>query len=261
MHGEYGLNMVNLITEKIITTPTISPTQMTAKPVAPVQLEPVITPENEQKNKKKLALPLSLIAGGGILLYFGLRKPKPETLYDNFVRGQINEMQGRVRIFTAFVKSTLDAKFEKAPSLIENFKTKRFVEPTADLGPLRVLKDPKKLLNAQDIAFDAIADVDKAQHKMGPPDFYVFSGEIGKMQKSADYDIQREQRIVKLELSDYVKIRRLKNEKYTDYVDIFVKDIVSIVNQKLDARIPDPYNKSGFWLGIEFCGYAKPMEE
>jgi len=56
-------------------------------------------------------------------------------------------------------------------------------------------------------------------------------------------------------------IREFSLEKYTDYVDIFVKDIVSIVNQKLDARIPDPYNKSGFWIGIEFCGYAKPMEE
>lgn len=50
-------------------------------------------------------------------------------------------------------------------------------------------------------------------------------------------------------------------DKYTDYVDIFVKDIVSVVNQKLDSAIPEPYSKSGFWLGIEFCGYAKPMEE
>lgn len=50
-------------------------------------------------------------------------------------------------------------------------------------------------------------------------------------------------------------------EKYTDYVDLFVKDVVSIVNQRLDERIPEPYKGSGFWLGIEFCGYAKPMEE
>lgn len=50
-------------------------------------------------------------------------------------------------------------------------------------------------------------------------------------------------------------------DKYTDFVDIFVKDIVTIVNQKLDSAIPEPYSKSGFWLGVEFCGYAKPMEE
>lgn len=48
---------------------------------------------------------------------------------------------------------------------------------------------------------------------------------------------------------------------YTDFADIFVKDIVTIVNQKLNDTIPDPYKKSGFWIGIEFCGYAKPMEE
>lgn len=50
-------------------------------------------------------------------------------------------------------------------------------------------------------------------------------------------------------------------DKYTDYVDLFVKDIVSIVNQRLDENIPEPYKGSGFWFGVEFCGYAKPMEE
>ncbi len=50
-------------------------------------------------------------------------------------------------------------------------------------------------------------------------------------------------------------------DSYTDYVDVFVQNIISIVNQRLDESIPEPYNKSGFWLGIELCGYAKPMEE
>ena len=50
-------------------------------------------------------------------------------------------------------------------------------------------------------------------------------------------------------------------EEYTDFDELFVKDIVTIVNQRLDVEIEEPYNKSGFWYGIEFCGYAKPMEE
>ncbi len=48
---------------------------------------------------------------------------------------------------------------------------------------------------------------------------------------------------------------------FTDFVDLFVSDVVTIVNIKLDGRIPDEYKKSGFWYGIEFCGYAKPREE
>lgn len=49
--------------------------------------------------------------------------------------------------------------------------------------------------------------------------------------------------------------------EYTDFVDLYVKDVVTIVNNTINSDIAEPYNKSGFWLGIEFCGYAKPLEE
>ena len=49
-------------------------------------------------------------------------------------------------------------------------------------------------------------------------------------------------------------------DKYAELVGAFVKDVVTIVNQKLDSSIPEPYSTNGFWLGIELCGYAKPME-
>lgn len=50
-------------------------------------------------------------------------------------------------------------------------------------------------------------------------------------------------------------------ENYTDFDELYVQSIVSIVNKRLDERIDDNYSKSGFWYGIEFCGYAKPREE
>ncbi len=50
-------------------------------------------------------------------------------------------------------------------------------------------------------------------------------------------------------------------DKYTDFTELYVKDIVSIVNNAINENIAEPFNKSGFWLGIEFCGYAKPLEE
>lgn len=48
---------------------------------------------------------------------------------------------------------------------------------------------------------------------------------------------------------------------FTDFEELFVSDIVTIVNTRLDPRMPDEYKKCGFWYGIEFCGYAKPKEE
>ncbi len=49
--------------------------------------------------------------------------------------------------------------------------------------------------------------------------------------------------------------------EYTDFVELFVKDVVTVVNNMIDPDIAEPYDKSGFWFGIEFCGYARPLEE
>ena len=49
--------------------------------------------------------------------------------------------------------------------------------------------------------------------------------------------------------------------RYTDFVELFVKDVVTVVNNIIDPDIAEPYDKSGFWFGIEFCGYARPLEE
>lgn len=57
------------------------------------------------------------------------------------------------------------------------------------------------------------------------------------------------------------RVQTYRLSKFTDYVDLFVSDIVTIVNIKLDSRIPEEYKKSGFWYGIEFCGYARPTED
>jgi hypothetical protein len=52
-----------------------------------------------------------------------------------------------------------------------------------------------------------------------------------------------------------------RNATFTDYVELYVRNVVTIVNKRLDSHIDEPYRQSGFWYGIEFCGYAKPKEE
>jgi hypothetical protein len=49
--------------------------------------------------------------------------------------------------------------------------------------------------------------------------------------------------------------------KYNRFEDIYISDIITIVNKGVHEDIAEPYSQSGFWLGIDFCGYSKPMEE
>ncbi len=55
--------------------------------------------------------------------------------------------------------------------------------------------------------------------------------------------------------------RYYKLDGYTDFTEVFVSDVVTVVNNMIDRDIAGPYDKSGFWFGIEFCGYARPLEE
>ncbi|MCL2062347.1 MAG: UvrD-helicase domain-containing protein [Firmicutes bacterium] len=48
---------------------------------------------------------------------------------------------------------------------------------------------------------------------------------------------------------------------YNRFVDIYVSDVITVVNRGVHASTAEPYSKSGFWLGVDFCGYSRPMEE
>ncbi|MFA6809340.1 MAG: hypothetical protein WCR27_10165, partial [Eubacteriales bacterium] len=50
-------------------------------------------------------------------------------------------------------------------------------------------------------------------------------------------------------------------DRYTDFTQMYVNEIVTVINKSDNENIAEPYRHSGFWLGVEFCGYAKPMEE
>ena len=224
--------MVNLITQKITSQPIVNTYQTQVKHVEQlpqVQSAPV-EKDVKTNNKKHILIPASLFIAGGTMLYFGLKKPSPEKFYDRYAKGKLFEMDKKMRAYTSFVKDTLNSAFEGVTEFIQNFKNTRFIEPSEDLGPLRVLKDPRKLLSAQDIAFEAIESTDRAEQKLGAPIFGEFSSFVTNVKKGANSAIERQQRIVNLELGDYVCVPGLKNEKHSDLVEATENRLIEMKN-------------------------------
>ncbi len=55
--------------------------------------------------------------------------------------------------------------------------------------------------------------------------------------------------------------RTYTTEDFVGYDELYVSDVVTVVNQRLAEGMADEYKKCGFWYGIEFCGYARAKEE
>ncbi len=184
----------------------------------------------EQKNKNKLLMPLSLVAGGGILLYFGLKHPSYEKMYNKFVNGKIFDMDKRMHLFTARVVNRLNDVTSEATKFIQEFKAKRYINPADNLGPLRTLKDPRQLIHAQDIAFETITTAGNSYFKPGATDFGDFGSTMRSLICSARHDMAREQNITKLDLNDFIKIPIARNEKHAGLIEAAENKLISSVN-------------------------------
>ena len=85
-------------------------------------------------------------------------------------------------------------------------------------------------MSAQDIAFEAIESTDRAEQKLGAPIFGEFSSFVTNVKKGANSAIERQQRIVNLELGDYVCVPGLKNEKHSDLVEATENRLIEMKN-------------------------------
>lgn len=183
-----------------------------------------------KQNKGKQLLPLGLIAGGGVLLYLGLRRPSPRTMYTNFINGKLFNVEKKMRVFTASVKNSLDKVTAEATNFIDSYKTRRFIDPADNLGPLKSLTDPRHLIHAQDIAFETIIARDHARTRMGATDFGNFSSLVTSLIRTAKGEMADSQRLVKLDFGDILATPIARNEKYVDLIEECENRLISMIN-------------------------------
>ena len=90
--------MVNLITEKSITTSSITSGNVITSATLPQNPKPDITAKKTPDNgnffeKHQKLLSAGLITGGGLLLYYGLTRPGKPKLFEEFIKNKIFNME------------------------------------------------------------------------------------------------------------------------------------------------------------------------
>ena len=200
--------MVKLITEKTILPNSTIQSQTYYTP----QNEPAKNvPSKENNSNKNLFFPLSLIAGGGILLYLGLKNPSKSKQVENFVKNRCAQMDSKINGFVNFVKNIIDEQYKEASTFIRNFKEERFLSPSNSVVHINMFDEPNKLANALDLAFEAIYSKDKELYKGGASCYDIFRGKITDISTQVSRAIDREKNRISLKLTDFTHMSQFKN--------------------------------------------------
>lgn len=226
--------MVNSVTEKSIIKPNsmyMYPTYCSQTPAKPVSQDINTTVETKKaSNRKNLLYPLGLIVGGGIMMYYGLRRPSADVVYGNYVKSKQFEMDKKIRTFTSFVRDSLSSIYEDVNKYVADFKQKRFLNPESNLRPFRVLDNPKQVVDAQEIAFEAVRNSVANKSNFGASDFDEFAAMLSRLRGKASGTIERQKNIVKRELGDYVHVTGIRNEKFSDLVESSENQLIEMKN-------------------------------
>ncbi len=168
---------------------------------------PEINKELKQDNKKKLILPLSLIAGGGILLYYGIKAPTKSQIIKKIVKDRIGQMQSNLKVYTQTVDETISNSYQKIADYIDNYARTN----TAGVSPniFTKLTEPKKIINAQDLAYEAVVNTSLQEQRAADGSLTgigKFSVEIGKVNKNVLTSLNRKKELMRLLFEDYTKL-------------------------------------------------------
>lgn len=230
--------MVNLITEKSITTSSITSGNVITSATLPQNPKPDITAKKTPDNgnffeKHQKLLSAGLITGGGLLLYYGLTRPGKPKLFEEFIKNKIFNMEIITNRYRTFVNDIIETSFAKTAEHIANFKKTYFLNPSESVIQIKMLTDPKKIADAQDLAFDAILNINRSRNKAGASEFGQFSSKFTNVMQEVKGKINREKHRTTIELDDYLHLPKLKEEIPPDQVEEAESRLIA-ANRSLD---------------------------
>lgn len=119
-------------------------------------------------------LPLSIIAGGGLLIYYGVKRPSQVKLYKAMVKDRCYQIEKSVQDFSKFASDVIDSSFDKPSQYILDYRRARNFELGKHVDSIKFLPDVKSVLKFTDASFNDIRKVYDDSIKAGATPFDSF---------------------------------------------------------------------------------------
>lgn len=212
--------MVNTIYEKLNTSPSIRyyKTYAVADTPKPIPQEIPEESNNDNRKTKDYTLPLGLLASGGVLMYLGLKRPSLSKVFGEKVNQRLFDMEIALHKYTSFVKTTLDSSVVELSDYIKAYRKEQFVTPKDSLVHINMMTIPQKVVEAQDLAFEALFEGSK-EMKLGASDMDSFLVKLDKVRSGVLSQVAQKKQQTELVLNDYVYLPAFSDHTHPDLVE------------------------------------------
>jgi len=214
------LHMGNVLDERLAVPKGVSPSFTYTPQVARKNdVLSGVAPDKSFWQEHKNFVSGGLLTAGGVLLYLGLRTPGKSVAFNNFIKSRIFEMEMVANRFRMFTNETINSSFSELTKYLDNYRNARVLKPSESVVHIKMLDDPIKIADAQDLAFDAILNMNRHLHKSGVSDVQEFAVKFEKIKSEVSGQIKRSQNQTELELEDYLTLPKAKGHFDADDVE------------------------------------------
>lgn len=165
-------------------------------------------PKKEYFSKiQKFILPTSLIAGGGLLVYLGIRRPSAESIFNKIIKSHRENIEKEAPSFYKYAENAISDFLEKSLQKIYQYE-KQHVDNIYEKinNPISQALDTIDIIRKHNNAFKIIDTELNPYLKSGASDFDKFMVEISADKKNLKDMLSAEQYQIRLKMEDNVEI-------------------------------------------------------
>jgi len=226
--------MVSLITENFSNKPITSWNIAEAnKPEKTARQEQTVTAKISQAPEKKntvakTILPLSLIAGGGILMYYGLKKPSKIKFFKDLANERIFKIEKHIKEYTTYSAKLIETSFDDSLGHIEDFRKNKFFDVSSHIQGIKQAKEAKDALTAQNNAFKILSADFNEYRRPGATYFDTFKVKLGNTVREVSNKIEGKRWKTNIACQDLTLMPKFQNGENGLLVDETEKKLIAL---------------------------------
>lgn|SRR5574344_30811 len=213
--------MTNLITSKISNVDIRS--QNVASSVVDEKIKSKdFIPEKpiQQTNSRKLKplLPLSLITGGGILIYLGFKKPSAVKFFKRMIKDRCFKIERNIQEFSVYTEKLIDDSFDSFPGRVSKFRKEKFAQTEQGVNQIMSSSNALEVLACQDKAYDSVLSKYYSDLQQGASPFDSFMVLLSNKRFEISPQIGAKRNAMNLSCKDLTNIPCFRQGKHPELI-------------------------------------------